>query len=82
MRTHARTRVPSPPHAQVSAFARLDIDPDSIMWRRVMDINDRCAAALAHQLALHGHTPLPGQAACLRPAVHATPPLPAAWSLL
>jgi formate--tetrahydrofolate ligase len=22
-------------------FARLDIDPDSITWRRVMDINDR-----------------------------------------
>lgn len=24
-----------------SAFVRLDIDPDSITWRRVMDINDR-----------------------------------------
>jgi hypothetical protein len=23
-------------------FARLDIDPDSITWRRVMDVNDRC----------------------------------------
>jgi formyltetrahydrofolate synthetase len=22
-------------------FARLDIDPDSITWRRVMDTNDR-----------------------------------------
>lgn len=24
-----------------SAFVRLDIDPDSITWRRVMDVNDR-----------------------------------------
>ena len=23
-------------------FARLDLDPASITWRRVMDINDRC----------------------------------------
>ncbi|KAM1055206.1 hypothetical protein FF1_028791 [Malus domestica] len=26
---------------EVKQFARLDIDPDSITWRRVMDINDR-----------------------------------------
>ncbi|XP_058774667.1 formate--tetrahydrofolate ligase [Vicia villosa] len=26
---------------EVTKFARLDIDPDSITWRRVMDINDR-----------------------------------------
>lgn len=26
---------------EVKRFARLDIDPDSITWRRVMDINDR-----------------------------------------
>lgn len=26
---------------EVNKFARLDIDPDSITWRRVMDINDR-----------------------------------------
>ncbi|KIZ04525.1 methylenetetrahydrofolate dehydrogenase (NADP+) [Monoraphidium neglectum] len=26
---------------EVSAFVRLDIDPDSITWRRVMDVNDR-----------------------------------------
>ncbi|PKA49594.1 Formate--tetrahydrofolate ligase [Apostasia shenzhenica] len=26
---------------EVTRFARLDIDPDSITWRRVMDINDR-----------------------------------------
>ncbi|PQQ11348.1 formate--tetrahydrofolate ligase isoform X1 [Prunus yedoensis var. nudiflora] len=26
---------------EVKKFARLDIDPDSITWRRVMDINDR-----------------------------------------
>lgn len=26
---------------QVSAFARLDIEPDSISWRRVLDTNDR-----------------------------------------
>jgi hypothetical protein len=29
------------PLFQVSAFVRLDIDPDSITWRRVMDVNDR-----------------------------------------
>ena len=23
-------------------FARLDVDPDSISWRRVLDVNDRC----------------------------------------
>jgi hypothetical protein len=28
---------------EVSAFARLDFDPNSITWRRVMDVNDRCA---------------------------------------
>jgi hypothetical protein len=27
--------------AEVSAFVRLDIDPQSITWRRVMDVNDR-----------------------------------------
>ncbi|KAM0000014.1 putative formate--tetrahydrofolate ligase [Helianthus debilis subsp. tardiflorus] len=26
---------------EVTKFARLDIDPDSITWRRVMDVNDR-----------------------------------------
>ncbi|WOL00465.1 formate--tetrahydrofolate ligase [Canna indica] len=26
---------------EVKRFARLDIDPDSITWRRVMDVNDR-----------------------------------------
>jgi formyltetrahydrofolate synthetase len=26
---------------EVSAFVRLDIDPESITWRRVMDVNDR-----------------------------------------
>ncbi|KAF2286282.1 hypothetical protein GH714_013139 [Hevea brasiliensis] len=26
---------------EVQKFARLDIDPDSITWRRVMDVNDR-----------------------------------------
>ncbi|KAL9233617.1 hypothetical protein vseg_008589 [Gypsophila vaccaria] len=26
---------------EVKSFARLDIDPDSITWRRVMDVNDR-----------------------------------------
>ncbi|GBF94440.1 10-formyltetrahydrofolate synthetase [Raphidocelis subcapitata] len=26
---------------EVSAFARLDLDPQSITWRRVMDVNDR-----------------------------------------
>jgi formyltetrahydrofolate synthetase len=26
---------------QVSRFVRLDIDPDAVMWRRVVDINDR-----------------------------------------
>jgi methylenetetrahydrofolate dehydrogenase (NADP+)/methenyltetrahydrofolate cyclohydrolase/formyltetrahydrofolate synthetase len=26
---------------EVSAFVRLDIDPQSITWRRVMDVNDR-----------------------------------------
>jgi formyltetrahydrofolate synthetase len=26
---------------EVKKFARLDIDPDSITWRRVLDINDR-----------------------------------------
>lgn len=26
---------------EVSKFARLDIDPDSVTWRRVMDVNDR-----------------------------------------
>ncbi|KAI3705426.1 hypothetical protein L1987_75663 [Smallanthus sonchifolius] len=26
---------------EVNKFARLDIDPDSITWRRVMDVNDR-----------------------------------------
>ncbi|CAH8390862.1 unnamed protein product [Eruca vesicaria subsp. sativa] len=26
---------------EVKKFARLDIDPDSITWRRVMDVNDR-----------------------------------------
>lgn len=24
-----------------SAFVRLDLDPESITWRRVMDVNDR-----------------------------------------
>ncbi|XP_074590742.1 formate--tetrahydrofolate ligase [Curcuma longa] len=28
-------------HEEVKRFARLDIDPDSITWRRVMDVNDR-----------------------------------------
>jgi formyltetrahydrofolate synthetase len=27
--------------AEASRFARLDIDPDSVTWRRVVDINDR-----------------------------------------
>ena len=26
---------------EVAQFARLDIDPDTITWRRVMDTNDR-----------------------------------------
>lgn len=26
---------------QVSCFVRLDIDPKNVMWRRVVDINDR-----------------------------------------
>ncbi|XP_074292598.1 formate--tetrahydrofolate ligase [Silene latifolia] len=26
---------------EVKSFARLDIDPDSVTWRRVMDVNDR-----------------------------------------
>uniref|UniRef100_A0A803KLY3 Formate--tetrahydrofolate ligase n=1 Tax=Chenopodium quinoa TaxID=63459 RepID=A0A803KLY3_CHEQI len=26
---------------EVTKFARLDIDPDSVTWRRVMDVNDR-----------------------------------------
>eukprot|EP00882_Tetradesmus_deserticola_P008842 GHRQ01009326.1.p1 GENE.GHRQ01009326.1~~GHRQ01009326.1.p1 ORF type:complete len:639 (+),score=252.22 GHRQ01009326.1:541-2457(+) len=26
---------------EVSCFVRLDIDPDAVMWRRVVDINDR-----------------------------------------
>lgn len=26
---------------EVSAFARLDIDPSAVSWRRVVDINDR-----------------------------------------
>jgi methylenetetrahydrofolate dehydrogenase (NADP+) / methenyltetrahydrofolate cyclohydrolase / formyltetrahydrofolate synthetase len=26
---------------EVKAFARLDIDPETITWRRVMDTNDR-----------------------------------------
>lgn len=26
---------------QVSRFVRLDIDPKNVMWRRVVDINDR-----------------------------------------
>lgn len=30
--------------AQVSRFARLDIDPKNVMWRRVVDINDRCGS--------------------------------------
>ena len=28
---------------EVSAFARLDLDPASITWKRVMDVNDRRA---------------------------------------
>ncbi|KAG6529397.1 formate--tetrahydrofolate ligase-like [Zingiber officinale] len=28
-------------HEEIKRFARLDIDPDSITWRRVMDVNDR-----------------------------------------
>ncbi|KAK9692408.1 hypothetical protein RND81_09G262100 [Saponaria officinalis] len=28
------------PH-EINRFARLDIDPDSVTWRRVMDVNDR-----------------------------------------
>jgi formyltetrahydrofolate synthetase len=28
---------------QVSRFVRLDIDPKNVMWRRVVDINDRYA---------------------------------------
>jgi formyltetrahydrofolate synthetase len=35
-----RTAVPSL-LSQVSRFVRLDIDPQAIMWRRVVDINDR-----------------------------------------
>jgi len=33
---------------EVSAFVRLDFDPKSITWRRVMDVNDRwaCCAVL------------------------------------
>jgi formyltetrahydrofolate synthetase len=31
---------------QVRRFARLDIDPHSITWRRVMDINDRWVSVL------------------------------------
>ncbi len=27
--------------AEISAFARLDMDPDTITWRRVVDVNDR-----------------------------------------
>ena len=27
--------------AQVSAFVRLDVDPETITWRRVLDVNDR-----------------------------------------
>uniref|UniRef100_A0A1A9WGX4 C-1-tetrahydrofolate synthase, cytoplasmic n=1 Tax=Glossina brevipalpis TaxID=37001 RepID=A0A1A9WGX4_9MUSC len=27
--------------AEISRFARLDIDPDTIMWERVVDVNDR-----------------------------------------
>lgn len=26
---------------EVSEFARLDIDPETVTWRRVMDVNDR-----------------------------------------
>ena len=27
--------------AQISAFVRLDVDPETITWRRVLDVNDR-----------------------------------------
>lgn len=30
---------------QVSRFVRLDIDPKNVMWRRVVDINDRCVGS-------------------------------------
>jgi methylenetetrahydrofolate dehydrogenase (NADP+)/methenyltetrahydrofolate cyclohydrolase/formyltetrahydrofolate synthetase len=26
---------------EINRFARLDIDPDTITWRRVLDVNDR-----------------------------------------
>lgn len=33
---------------EVSKFVRLDIDPERITWRRVMDINDRFESLLIH----------------------------------
>lgn len=39
--THATHTHPSTHTQFVCRFARLDIDPASITWRRVMDINDR-----------------------------------------
>ncbi|CAH2062674.1 unnamed protein product [Thlaspi arvense] len=37
---------------EVKKFARLDIDPDSITWRRVMDVNDRFLRKITVVLAL------------------------------
>lgn len=28
---------------EVRRFARLDIDPETLTWRRVVDVNDRCS---------------------------------------
>jgi methylenetetrahydrofolate dehydrogenase (NADP+)/methenyltetrahydrofolate cyclohydrolase/formyltetrahydrofolate synthetase len=34
------------------AFVRLDLDPESITWRRVMDVNDRWVEAVPAATAL------------------------------
>ena len=47
---------------EVSRFARLDIDPETITWRRVVDINDRHLREIEIGLGPkeHGHTRLTG----------------------
>lgn len=47
---------------EISRFVRLDVDPDTITWRRVVDINDRHLREIEIGLGPkeHGHTRLTG----------------------
>lgn len=56
---------------QVSRFVRLDIDPKNIMWRRVVDINDRWVGSVPQPRASWDFVVQRHVVVCVVPTSHA-----------